>query len=65
MLNDQDSNIDHQRFKIEHVSNMAKSKDNQNMNTIHELEKQINGLIKSVSRAEAIIDDKEDTIGTF
>jgi len=44
---------------------MAKSKDNQNMNTIHELEKQINGLIKSVSRAEAIIDDKEDTIGTF
>lgn len=65
LLIDKDLTLDKLRNQFDSVSVMSKSQHTEGMRTIHDLEKQIDSLVRSITRAECIIEDKDSIISNL
>lgn len=65
LLIDKDLTLDKLRNQFDNASIMSKSQHTEGMKTIYDLEKQIDSLVRSITRAECIIEDKDSIISNL
>lgn len=63
LLAEKDLTIDKLKNHFDSVSLLTRSDNKEGFKTAVELEQQINSLIKTVSRAEGLIEEKDKSIG--
>lgn len=65
LLNDKESTFDKLKSQIDQLSSCNNAESKEGLKTVQELERQVESLIKSIGRAEILIEEKEKTIGTL